>query len=421
MPQTNSTVVGDSKLNRDSKVNFNIGHLGLVVPRVNDSKRWKVVTFAIGYNRLSNFNRNTFYNTQRRDGGIGEHFAALSQGTNVAALDTNDIRRMAFDTYIIDTIGGSTNYRGPVDSSNTILERKQNIEARGGHDEMTISLAGNYDNRLSLGATIGIPFISYIENKTYEERDLNGTDTNFRNLLYKQNLDQTGTGVNLKLGAILRATQWLRVGAAFHTPTIYGITDIYGSELSALTVQSQVQNTVTSSGKYKYSLITPSRAIGSLSLVSAQGRMGDKTVSGFLNGEVEYVDYSNMRFIFDRTSGASDKDLEVALNNAISTKYQSALNYRIGAELAYDIFRVRAGYALLGSPFKANISGINRDIQQISFGAGIRERKIAFDIAYVQSTGRDEYTPYLSSLPSAIDVRRSLNDGRFVATLSFKF
>ena len=30
LPQTNSTVVGDSKLNRDSKVNFNIGHLGLV-------------------------------------------------------------------------------------------------------------------------------------------------------------------------------------------------------------------------------------------------------------------------------------------------------------------------------------------------------------------------------------------------------
>ena len=61
--QTSSTFLNQTGV--DNKFNFNIGNLGLVFskPLSNDNATdgWKSISFAVGYNRLNNFNTRTSY------------------------------------------------------------------------------------------------------------------------------------------------------------------------------------------------------------------------------------------------------------------------------------------------------------------------------------------------------------------------
>jgi hypothetical protein len=68
-------------------------------------------------------------------------------------------------------------------------------------------------------------------------------------------------------------------------------------------------------------------------------------------------------------------------------------NFRVGGEFRYEIFRVRAGYAIQGNTFSDDIDQDNK-INTISAGLGIRTKRFYADIAWVQSTSDDLYIPY---------------------------
>jgi hypothetical protein len=412
MPSTDATVGGTTT--SDSKVNFNLGHIGLVLPSINDDHtNWKAVVFGLGYNRLANFNGRTFLRT-KSVGSIADEMARLAQGKLPDQLDYS-FEGLGYYTYLIDTFGSQTAYHSEVYNPNALIDKEQIINTSGGTDEITIALAGNYRNVLNIGATFGIPIINYTERKTYKESTTG--DVNFQNTTYTEYLNTAGAGVNLKLGATLRATQWLRFGAALHTPTYYTLTDSFSRQLTTNTVRAGKQDSTTF-GYYKYSMTTPLRAIGSISLVSPVSSGG---VSGLLNGEIEWVDYGTMRYIFDQSSTAADKNFEQQLNNTIRNKYQTALNLRVGGELAIDVFRLRAGYGIFGTPFRADATTVNATARQATFGVGLRQKYFTLDLAYAKLLQNDEYTPYLTPLPSALNVARKLDNNKIVLTMGFRF
>ena len=69
------------------------------------------------------------------------------------------------------------------------------------------------------------PYINYSEESTYSETDVNDTIPNFQSFSLIENLHTSGSGFNFKFGMILRATDWLRLGGAIHTPTFYKLSD----------------------------------------------------------------------------------------------------------------------------------------------------------------------------------------------------
>ena len=106
--------------------------------------------------------------------------------------------------------------------------------------------------------------------------------------------------------------------------------------------------------------------------------------SGFLTGDVEFVDYSNARL-------NSTDFSETADNDVIKETYTSVMNVRVGGEYRLDNFRLRAGYALFPSPYKGS------DLQErtnLTFGFGYRTSDYFLDFAMVNSERKSLYSPY---------------------------
>jgi len=84
-------------------------------------------------------------------------------------------------------------------------------------NEIVISLAGNFNDQFYIGGTIGIPIIRYYEQSTYREVDIDTIST-FKSLSLNEDISTVGSGVNFKLGMIFKPVEFVRLGAAVHTP-----------------------------------------------------------------------------------------------------------------------------------------------------------------------------------------------------------
>jgi len=141
-------------------------------------------------------------------------------------------------------------------------------------------------------------------------------------------------------------------------------------------------------------------------------------IKGFINADVEYVDYSSASFDLTADSNQfGDAQAEQALNAEVGAELQSAVNVRIGAEVARGKYRLRAGYNYNPSPYAERAA-----TKSASVGAGYRMDAFFIDLAYRLTRFDGEYSPYASALPSrdlAVETETAIS--RVVATFGFKF
>jgi len=154
------------------------------------------------------------------------------------------------------------------------LTQTKEYAQSGNMNEVVLSFGGNYNNVLMLGATIGIPSINYNATRSFTERDASGnTNNDFESFTYKEKLNTSGTGINLKLGSIVKVNDQIRLGLAYHTGSSFAMNDLY-----AVTLQTHTENlkiryndltgpiTTTQPDKdnnFNYTLITPNKFIAS--------------------------------------------------------------------------------------------------------------------------------------------------------------
>ncbi len=396
--------------------NFTLNNIGIVfASQPFGGGAWKTSNFAIGYNRLADFNGSVYYKGQST-GSITSHFqqSANSDTTNLDQFGSN----LAFQTGNIFRQYNAANtkytYTSDFDQGPTAPDLKsQAINTSGSIGEVVLSYGANYDEKIQIGATLGIPIVNYTENKIYKESAVaNSAIPAFNNLEYDENLSTTGYGVNLKIGMIAKVNQMLRLGLALHTPTIYSLRDDYNTALTyAYTDNTGGQNNTQNSpdGSFSYKFYTPWKAIGSVGLVFGR--------NGFISGEVERTAYNTARYSY---SDAADKDQEAAVNADISSRFQSAFNFKIGGEYAYDIFRFRAGVNFNGSP----IAGTSFYDKGYSLGFGVRGETAYFDLGYRNMQTSENYTPYLldsTTQSQQQNVAIKNNNNAFIATVGFKF
>jgi hypothetical protein len=162
-------------------------------------------------------------------------------------------------------------------------------------------------------------------------------------------------------------------------------------------------------GFFEYRLRTPMRLLGNAGLVIQK--------IGFISAEVEWADYSTARFNFNRTASPADLDFEQQLNRQIQEQFQSALTFRFGGELALDIFRIRAGYNLIGSAF----AGDNFYNSAFTAGLGIREENFFIDLGYRRMATNESYAPYevTEDFPQQL-VTSDVLGQHFLLTFGFK-
>ena len=219
-------------------------------------------------------------------------------------------------------------------------------------------------------------------------------------------LKTTGTGINARLGVIVRAADALRLGASVQTPTYIRLTEEYSTSLTANTkyaTKGTTSSLSTAPGTFDYSITTPFRANAGATVLLGK--------AGFITGDVEYVGYSQAKF--KTTDGSSDIGLDDG-NASIANGYRNVVNARVGAEARLDFFRVRAGYAYYADPYKN--STFSRNQNYFSVGTGVRTKTFFVDIAGVYLTSKELYQPY--QLANLAPPTVNITNNRFTASLT---
>jgi len=414
--QSDAILQGDGNSNiitNKSKIGFN--NIGLVFfhkPR-KEGTRWKTFNLGIGFNRINEYFQDVNYEGEI-GGSLADSYAEQSVGLSSDQLDSFGAG-LGWSTGAIydsdEDLNYSTDFQGLYDVP---VNRAEEILYRGSINEVVLSLAGNYNEKLMIGATVGIPILSYSQERNYTENDTNSDAIPFFNsLTYEEQVTTTGTGVNLKLGAIFRASQMLRFGASIHTPTRFRLTDDFESSLAYDFTDANNDDRFEASspeGNFSYRLVTPWKALGSVAVIIKR--------HGFISAEAEWVNYGNAAFNFNiNGDNTENENFARILNNEITDIYKSVLNFRLGGEYAIKNFRIRAGYAINGSPFasETSINGV------LSAGLGLRVKKFFIDLGYRRNTTEVGYLPYTTEVAPQPFVSTNSTRNQYLLSVGFKF
>jgi len=436
--KNNSNFRGSTKT--DNKSFFNLGTSGAVFGFSDNSSKWNGSAFSIAVSRTANFNNRISYSGQNNFSSYGEQYAAEASLIPIDQIltDAGTRTKLAFYTYLIDTltIPGSNN--GPEFVSMAmwnsfkknapfLVNQQQSIETSGGITEIAIGFAGTHLDKFYLGGSLGIPIVNYQKNTVFTETDATGnTDNNFASSTLTEKLSTQGIGLNLKLGAIYKAADNLRVGLAIHSPTYYGLKDTYYASMTTNT-ENYVHagnSTITASNdkelqenpEYKYDLTGPWKFI--LSGAYVINAVEDvKQQRGFITADIEYLPYKGNKY---KTAGeTTDNTYYDAVNKGIKAYYKNAFNFRVGGEIKFTTFMARLGFSYYTDPYKD--SELKGNKMFVSGGLGYRNKGFFLDLTYVHSLTNDVDFPY--RLPDKANTFALVKGtgGNIAFTAGFKF
>jgi hypothetical protein len=399
-------------------VKYNLNSAGMVFAISGASNSlWKKFQIGFGYNRIKNYN-NAFSIEGRNDGKtIGSVFALAADSFDYEYVEDweNDEAWFGYQSYSINPKQGSNTSYNPY-LLGVDMKHVSSVNQSGGNDEMIFSFGTNYDDKLFLGATLGVPFIHFTEDRVFKEiNDKNAGLYEFQSLTITDKLSVQSSGINLKLGVIYQPLDFLRVGVAFHTPTYYGnVKDVFNRRMNARPWQYKSTEdgdvykeyydvNVNYENRFNYSLTTPLRIMVNAAFFIQQ--------RAFISAEYELADYS-MASMYATSYNFSEE------NKAIQKKYGACHIARIGAELNLNqIFAIRAGYNYISSPYKDKINDGSK--HYASLGFGFRTQYIYGDFTYTVTTSKEKYWMYNPDFVNEVD--QKFNAHRIMLTMGVRF
>lgn len=403
-----------------------INNLGIIFTKAAqgaeyEKSNWKTVSFGVGFNRLADYNSNGRYEGINNQSSITDIFSADAIANGVGQNLIPPYGYLGFQGFLLNDDGTSI-IRQNILNHGGSLDQMKRWKSTGAANEWTISLGGNYKEKLLLGATLGILSYKYDNNSHFLETDESGnTDNDFDYLDYHSTLNTVGAGVNLKLGAIYVVNNKFRVGAAFHTPTWSSFNDISDFDLTSNTEQLKARTNQTSGDpvtfvqpdnaySYSYSLRSPWHAI-----LSGTAFLGK---NGFITADYEYVDYASMKYSMDEVDYAFQNEVNTNIKNTFTGVHE----IRVGVEGRMENLMGRIGFAYHTSPFQrsGDFGGSGLDL---SAGAGVRFGDFFMDLGYMHSFVKSTeygYPALVSGVATGIATLKN-NNNIIALTLGVKF
>jgi long-subunit fatty acid transport protein len=397
--------------------------------------KWRNVTIGIGVNRVANFNNSVYFKGLNNKSSYSEKYLEELINNNVtnpnsAANNFPYGASLAFNTYLIDTIRGAggnvAGYRS-LATPQTGVNQEQTIQTSGGMNEIGLALSGNLGDKFYIGGSLLWNVLNYERTSLYRESDATTNNkNNFNYFTVEDYLSTTGIGIGLKLGMIFKPVDQLRLGLAFHTPTVYNLKDLYASTLTSdlegyagpgTQTQSSRDFNSGADGEFTYNLNNPLRIMGGISYVLREDQDVTKQ-RGFISADIEYLNYRGSSFSSSDPSNNSGSYFN-DLNGTIDNYYRSAINARVGGELKFNTLMVRGGFAYFGNPYQtAEVKGSRMNI---SGGLGYRDKGKFIDLTYVHQIGKDGYFPYRLDNGFFAPVNMKSGVGNILLTVGFKF
>ena len=390
--------------------------------------------FSISITQLASYNNHTYYKGVNDYSSYSEKYLEelIRDGANEQAALNNYIfgSSLAYRTYLIDSVntnGQLTGFKSLVPIG-TGVQQERDEDTKGGLHELSFAFASNMADKLYLGIDINIPIMGYTRDLTYTETDLTeDSSNNFNFFTYKENYTTNGAGINAKLGLIYKLNQSIRVGFAFHTPSLMELTDKIRSEMTTNTEDYAGQLKVTSdelnsgnAGEITYRLTTPYRAVGSISFI-INPIEDTKKQRGFITADIEYVNYQGVRYsvLPENADDIASVDYYNSLNDVIKDYYKGNIDVRVGGELKLYPWAIRLGGAYYGSPYADK--SLKADRIMASGGVGYRNKGFFIDLTLSETFNTDVNFPYRLNDKANVFAETKNNRANILATIGFKF
>ncbi|RLD56297.1 MAG: hypothetical protein DRI97_07765 [Bacteroidetes bacterium] len=397
----------------DSQTKFNIGSLGFSQGFPQDKSGIAGFAYSLGYSSLANFNNRSTLQGINTNSSLLDDFTWHANETvdPITGANHDDLNPfyegLAFDSNLMpyDSVAGRYWHDMQLDGYGQEVYR--NSEQSGYIGEYSISGAVNFSNFIYIGATFGIHAVRFYEDIYHTETDANDQVLDFNSFRFREFNSTKGWGYTGRFGMIIRPFHLLRVGATFHLPTYYNLTDEKYTDMSSTWDNgSGISDASASSpnGVYDYKLQTPFRANVNASLILFK----IATVSlGY-----GYVDYSTSRL------DAYDYKF-IDENQQIKQDLQASQSANAGAEIRIQSLYLRAGAKYMTSPFINEEN--NAETLEYSAGIGFRTKQIVFDVSYSYATRTDIYGIYAFE-PGSNEVSiNDLSSNNLMFTIGYKF
>ena len=409
------------------ETDFNFTNIGYVGAMKLKSEAMPNINWGFSYNRLADFRRHytgdisnigtsmtNYIAGQTNLGGYTPDELGAVEGGYNPYQESNAYWSsiLAYNSYLINPVEETGNFEGLFKVR--VKDGKENddfstgssaftVDERGQADEYSLSFGGNVYNTVYWGVALGIVDFDYSLDTYYGETIQNAyvpyetpTTVGLENGTAEWNLQNSlhtfGTGVNFKLGVIVKPVNELRIGVAFHTPTRYSITQDYiastGYKLNPEhhdEIRGYAYTDEGYIGRDEFTVRSPWKFIGSIA-----GVIGGR---GIISLDVEHTAYPDMRILHDGVEASYTCE-------NIGKYFKSTETVRIGAE--YKVtpkFSLRAGYSIQTSTMSEDVQNdkrffidtagttlsynFDKNIQHVTCGMGYRHNNFYADVAYV--------------------------------------
>ena len=349
------------------------------------------LNLGISYNKTANYNYTTNYSGVNPRSSFADYVASLADKYLVSGAPTptsspfeeGSLEEMAYQNFLIEY-----NSQGYFAAPNVNNNQRNTTMYSGSQSETNFGLSGNFSNKVYIGASLGLASLNYKSDREFIEsgniRTFAGQDPDFTGGKYRLDYFTTqeteGSGINLKLGLIYKATQNVRFGFGFISPTWYSLKDTYsenlntsytksnGSAIPAYTNPRSIYDT-------DYSLRTPYKVNAGLAFLGKKG---------LITADAEFVDYASINF------NSSEYELNIEQNRNIKKMYKGAFNFKTGGELKLNPVALRVGFSSAGNPYENARFNLNT----YSAGIGYRLSNFFIDLTFVSAVSKFDSKPY---------------------------
>jgi hypothetical protein len=432
-------LLGDSLLSNrpDSQTTFTLPGISVVFHKDFTGESNSVINgnFAISLNRINDFNSAFNYEGKNLYSSIINAFINTANGKTTSQFNSNGAQFLtptwlAFNTFLIGDSslikvnGNPTAYFSDATElpyrRNGIPIQKERVQTSGGQNQITIAYGVNIQDKLFLGASLGLTSLRFSSRKSYKETLDSGP---LESLQLDESLDVTGSGFNLTLGTIYKPIEFVQVGLSVATPTFYTLSDSYIGDMKTnwknftyfldpvdvtkfevLNNESATTDEITTA----YTLSTPWRLNAGVTFLFEK--------KGFISIDVENTNYGSSSYTSSTDGVSFDSD-----NSKIKSSYKSVLAIRTGGEYRYKSYRFRAGYSLQPDPSTATKNSLLGDVSVLSFGTGYRQPKFYVDMALLITNTNTSYRPYPIGGNRAPIVKSSFSTTQLIFTVGFPF
>lgn len=409
----NTSYFGNTNTRRRNT--FDVSQAGIVFVFEDTEKDWNKFSIGLNYENTKNLNNNLKVSGTNANNSGAAYFVNQANGISLDDLDYfyydewdfgGQQANLGYNAFIINPVddmdGANVLYENNYETLGNYYQENSYRET-GYNGKFTFNFGTSFKDKLMLGANLNLHFSDFIKNSSFFESTSGTPTTGLQNFQFDNELHTFGNGVSLQVGAIAKASEHIRVGFSYQSPTWMNLTD----ELTQRVVSRTADNIYNIDPNVIN--IYPEYKIRTASKVTFSGAFVHK--KGLLSLDVATQDHTKSKFKPKTDAFYSQ------LNNQIATEMDKSVTVALGGEYIIKQFALRGGYRMEGSPYKNK--DVMGDLTALSLGLGYSFGASKLDASFVNNQRTYADRLLTSGLNNMAVV--NLNNNMYSLTYSFNF